>query len=199
MSGRSSRWLNDPISLPAVLQRWLWCSFISSARLRFWWASRRRQHKPNAGVVAVAVGDVATVAATAVAGDAAEVTVTVAAMVTAELFAAVGATTATAGAGLSARIDRGLSVVPAHDPDRSRVCRFADTPYFFGVPTSRQMSRCMAMRRRYASPGQASATSSQPSALTVTRSPASTMTVVVSASTIAGPSKALPGRRASSE
>lgn len=43
-----------------------------------------------------------------------------------------------------------------------------------------------------------SAISSQPSVLTDTRSPASTTTVVVSASMIAGPASAWPGRRSSS-
>ena len=43
-----------------------------------------------------------------------------------------------------------------------------------------------------------SAISSQPSAFTVTRSPLSTSTVVVSASTIAGPLKVWPGSRSSS-
>jgi hypothetical protein len=47
-------------------------------------------------------------------------------------------------------------------------------------------------------PHQPSAISSQPIALTVTRSLALTTTVVVSASTIAGPSKAWPGWSASS-
>src|SRR6266849_6039872 len=52
--------------------------------------------------------------------------------------------------------------------------------------------------QRAISPHHPNAISSQPIAFTVTRSPAPTMTVVVSASTTAGPSKEWPGSRESS-
>ena len=58
------------------------------------------------------------------------------------------------------------------------------------------MAACRSTRPEW--PHHLSAISSQPSALTVTRSPASTTTVVVSASMIAGPASVWPGRRSSS-
>src|SRR6266853_4980903 len=110
------KWLNATISLRAASQRWLWCSCISSARLPSWSAYRPRQ--PRLGVEAA----VSEAAASAAAVSAAEAGAVVAASVS-EVEVA---TSATAGAGTSARIDRGsIGVIFTHDPDRTTKIRCA--------------------------------------------------------------------------